>query len=151
MELARSAGPQRWRLDVAIESTLTQMGERADVIRVMQRELTRSGLEREIRVHTPAAGPLIGKVQMYGVRDQHRQRQFLLVDAVDGHMHYLDLGVMGSGSEIAEQAVIRAVPAQESGTISIDHTIGTVAAANSGSIPSASIFVTIRTRARRRP
>ena len=132
MELARSAGPQRWRLDVAIESTLTQMGERADVIRVMQRELIRSGLEREIRIHTPAAGPLIGKVQMYGVRDQHRQHQFLLVDGVDGHMHYLDLGVMGSGSEIAEQAVIRALPAQESATISIDHTIGTVAAANSG-------------------
>jgi len=93
--LAEDLGHGRWRLADDIEETLRRMGERGDVIRMMQRELTarnmdRAGVDRQI--HDVLQEPVIGRVIHRGLANEHRDRHYLIVDGIDGRVHYLDIG-----------------------------------------------------------
>src|SRR3546814_7928030 len=65
------------------------MGERGDIIRTMQRELTSRNLDRAAAdrvIYDPAAAgaaPIIGRVVMRGLADEHEDRHYLLVDGID--------------------------------------------------------------------
>jgi len=132
MELAEEVGNGNWRLAQGLDDTLRHMGERGDIIRLMQREMTRVKLARpEHRIHTPEDGPLVGRLIARGLADEHRDRHYLLVDSVDGHAHYVDIGVGGGQEQLPDGATIRVVR-NEVWIRDIDRTVAEVAAAHEG-------------------
>ncbi|MEZ5655391.1 MAG: relaxase/mobilization nuclease RlxS [Sphingobium sp.] len=132
MELAEDLDGGRWRMAQGLDDTLRRMGERGDIIRLMQREMTRVKLARaEHRIHMSEDGPLVGRLITRGLADEHRDRHFLLVDGVDGQAHYVDIGVGSSIEPLPDGATIRVVPV-ESQIRDIDRTVAEVAAAHQG-------------------
>lgn len=133
--LAESLGGGRWQLAEDLEATLRTMSERGDIIRTMQRELTVRRLERpwigRSLFGAGEAEPLIGRVIARGFADEHRDRHFLLVDGIDGHAHYVDLGRGDAVGPIAEGAIVL-VSARSLEVRDADHVVAEVAAANGG-------------------
>ena len=137
MGLAENVGGGRWQLAEGLEATLRTLGERGDIIRTMQRELTARKLERPwLGRSLFGAGetdpePIIGRVIALGLADEHRDRHYLLVDGVDGHAYYVDIGRGDAVAPIAEGAIVR-VSARSLEVRDADRVVAEVAAANSG-------------------
>ncbi|WP_157220455.1 relaxase/mobilization nuclease RlxS [Flavisphingomonas formosensis] len=137
MDLAEATGGGRWRLAEDLEGTLRSLGERGDIIRTMQRELTARKLERPwLGRSLFGAGegdpePIIGRVIARGLADELRDRHYLLVDGVDGHAHYVDIGRGDATAPLAEGAIVR-VSARKLEIREVDRTVADVAAANGG-------------------
>src|SRR3546814_6505153 len=66
-----------------------------------------------------------------GFADEHRDRHYLLVDGVDGHAHYVDIGRGDSVSPIPEGAIVR-VSARSMAVRDADRVVADVAAVNGG-------------------
>src|SRR3546814_5717433 len=61
----------------------------------MQRELTARRLDRagvEQVVATELREPIVGRLISRGFSDEHRDRHYMMVDGVDGRVHYVDVG-----------------------------------------------------------
>lgn len=134
MGLAEDLGAGRWRLADGLEDTLRRMGERGDIIRLMQRELTARKLQRSPADRVIAdelRAPVIGRVVQRGLSDEHRDRHYLMVDGIDGRLHYLDIGTASASEPTPEGAIVRVTP-RAGEARSVDRTIAEVAAANGG-------------------
>jgi len=134
MGLAEDLGGGRWRLEEGLEDTLRRMGERGDIVRLMQRELTarRLAAERPDRVISgQLEQPLIGRLIRRGLSDEMRDRHYLLVDGVDGRVHYLDIGRGDATEPLAEGATTRISPRQATAR-AVDRTVAEVASVNGG-------------------
>ncbi|MBP8232044.1 relaxase/mobilization nuclease RlxS [Rhizorhabdus sp.] len=134
MGLAEDLGHGRWRLDDGIEDTLRRMGERGDIIRTMQRELTTRKLDRagvDRRIHDQLDQPIVGRVVHRGFSDEHRDRHYLIVDGVDGRVHYLDIGRGDQVEATPEGSIVRAAP-RSGGVREADRTVVEVATASGG-------------------
>ncbi len=135
--LADSLGGGNWRLADGLEGTLRELGERGDIIRTMQRELTARKLERPwlgrsvFGAGDPDTEPVVGRVIARGFADEHHDRHFLLVDGVDGHAHYVDIGRGDSVPPISEGAIVQ-VSARSLSIREADRVVAEVAAANGG-------------------
>jgi type IV secretory pathway VirD2 relaxase len=86
-----------WQLDGKLESKLRRLGDRADKFRTMQQVLKELGIDRGAAAMAlfergPRKVPLIGKVIGVGMVDEITDRTWVVVDAVDGRVHYTDLG-----------------------------------------------------------
>ncbi|MEP9358752.1 DUF3363 domain-containing protein [Sphingomonas sp. KR3-1] len=95
MGLAEPIGEGRHRLADGLEDTLRRMGERGDIIRTMQRELTARRIDRAGADHVIDAQPrepIVGRVIHRGLSDGLRDRHFMMIDGVDGRVHYVDNG-----------------------------------------------------------
>jgi type IV secretory pathway VirD2 relaxase len=94
--LAEEGRNGRWTLDRELEPKLRRMGERGDIIRTLNRELAQAGIHRPPQNHAvldPGQDKaIIGRVVATGLSDEHRDRRYLIVDGIDGHSHYADLG-----------------------------------------------------------
>jgi type IV secretory pathway VirD2 relaxase len=136
MGLAEPVGAGRFRLDPQLTAALTRMGERGDIVRTMQRAFTAARVARaasEQAIYDPAAagaGPLFGRLFARGLADEHRDRHFLIVDALDGRSHYVALGREGAEG-IGEGMIVRVDPLPP-GVRAADRTIAAVAAGNGG-------------------
>ncbi|MBB5987864.1 relaxase/mobilization nuclease RlxS [Sphingobium lignivorans] len=134
MDLAEDVGGGRYRLADGLEDTLRRMGERGDVIRVMQRELTARRLDRagvEQVVSNDLREPLVGRVICRGFSDEHRDRHYLMVDGVDGRAHYVDIGRGDATPSVQEGATVQIAPSRIEAT-QADRTLDAVARANGG-------------------
>jgi type IV secretory pathway VirD2 relaxase len=134
MDLADDIGGGRYRLAGGLEVTLRQMGERGDIIRLMQREITARRLDRpgvEQVVETELREPLVGRLIQRGFSDEHRDRHYLLVDGVDGRVHYVDIGRGDATPSVPENATVRLEP-RALGVTDADRTVDAVARANGG-------------------
>lgn len=137
MGLATHFGGDSWRLEPDLANTLRRVGERGDIIRTMQREITARGLDetRADRViFDPAASdaaPIVGRVIMRGLADEHDDRHYLLVDGVDGRVHFAGIGPGQNVEPTPEGSIVRIVP-REAGPRPVDGTIAEVAAGNGG-------------------
>lgn len=137
MGLAENVGGGRWQLADDLEGTLRTLGVRGDIIRTMQRELTARNLQRPwIGRSLFGAGetdpePVVGRVIARGLADEHRDRHYLLVDGVDGHAHYVDIGRGDAVAPIPEGAIVR-VTARSVEVREADRVVADVAAANGG-------------------
>ncbi|WP_326915230.1 relaxase/mobilization nuclease RlxS [Sphingopyxis chilensis] len=137
MGLATHLGGDSWRLDRDLAGTLRRMGERGDIIRTMQRELTARNLDRALADRAifdpavPDVGSVTGRVISRGLSDEFRDRNYLLVDGVDGHTHYIEIGRGADVPPTPEGAIVR-ISAREGGVRAVDRTIVEVAAANDG-------------------
>ncbi len=134
--LAEDLGQGRWRLAPGLSETLARMGERGDIIRTMQRAFTAARVERaavDQAIYDPAApeaAPLVGRVLVRGLADEHRDRHYLIVDGIDGRSHYVALGRQPAEG-VGEGAVVRVAPSRP-GVREVDRTTAAVAAANGG-------------------
>lgn len=134
MDLADDLGGGRYRLADGLEDTLRRMGERGDIIRLMQRELTARRLDRagvEQVVTTKLREPVVGRLIQRGFSDEHRDRHYLMVDGVDGRVHYVDIGRGDATPSVPEGATVRIAPSRLEAT-QADRTIDAVARANGG-------------------
>ncbi|MDH4744233.1 relaxase/mobilization nuclease and DUF3363 domain-containing protein [Sphingomonas sp. CBMAI 2297] len=134
MGLAEDLGNGRWRLADGLEDTLRRMGERGDIVRLMQRELTARRLERaqaDRVIEGELREPVIGRVLRRGFSDEHRDRHYLIVDGIDGRAHYLDIGRATATEPTPEGAIVRVAP-RTAEVREIDRTIAAVAASHDG-------------------
>lgn len=95
--LARERRQGVWELDAGMDAKLRQLGERADKFKMMQRAVREAGIERGAAAMAlfergSRKAPLIGKVVGVGLVDEITDRTWVVVDAVDGRVHYADLG-----------------------------------------------------------
>lgn len=137
MGLATYIGGDSWRLEPDLANILRRIGERGDIIRTMQRELTARNLERppaDRVIYDPTAegaAPIIGRVVMRGIADEYNDRHYLLVDGIDGRTHYTAIGKGEMVDPIPDNAIVQIAP-REGGVRPVDRTIAEVAAANDG-------------------
>ncbi|WP_422067285.1 relaxase/mobilization nuclease RlxS [Sphingobium yanoikuyae] len=134
MDLADDVGGGRYRLAERLEETLRRMGERGDIIRLMQRELTARRLDRagvEQVVSPDLREPIVGRVIQRGFSDEHRDRHYLMVDGVDGRVHYVDIGRGDATPSVPEGSTVRVAPSRMEAT-QADRTVDAVARAHGG-------------------
>ncbi len=134
MGLAEDLGAGRWWLAEGLEDTLRQMGERGDIVRLMQRELTARKLERapaDRVIEGELKAPIIGRIIGRGFSDEHCDRHYLIVDGVDGRVHHLDIGRAAATEPTPEGAIVR-IEARKAGVRDVDRTIAEIARENAG-------------------
>ncbi|HEY9578493.1 MAG TPA: relaxase/mobilization nuclease RlxS [Rhizorhapis sp.] len=134
MDLAEDIGGGRYRLAEGLQETLRRMGERGDIIRLMQRELTARRLDRagvEQVVATELREPIVGRLISRGFSDEHRDRHYMMVDGVDGRVHYVDVGRGDATPSVPEGATVRIEPTRAVAS-QADRTVDAVARANGG-------------------
>lgn len=134
MELAEDIGDGRYQLVDGMEDTLRRMGERGDIIRLMQRELTARRLDRagvEQVITTEIHQSIIGRWIHRGFSDEHHDRHYAMLDGVDGRVHYIDIGRGDAVPSVPENATVRIEPTRAS-VMRADRTVDAVARANGG-------------------
>ncbi|HTK73281.1 MAG TPA: relaxase/mobilization nuclease RlxS [Croceibacterium sp.] len=123
-----------WRLDLNLEDTLRRMGERNDIIRTLQQQMRERLPGRaltDLGIFDPATAPepLVGKVVARGLSDELAERQYLIVDGIDGIGRYVDIGA--GAAPTSEGSVVRIAPVSI-GTRLLDRTVAEIAEANGG-------------------
>ncbi|WP_249296577.1 DUF3363 domain-containing protein [Acidiphilium multivorum] len=121
--LAEEIATGRWRLVPGMEETLRDLGERGDIIKTMHHALTRHGAERgaeQFAIHDlrePLAAPITGRLLGRGLGgDELGDRVHLIVDGLDGRVHYVELPAAGADAAnrpigaIVELAAERGAP-----------------------------------------
>ncbi|RWI51424.1 MAG: DUF3363 domain-containing protein [Mesorhizobium sp.] len=137
MGLAAEVGAGSWRLDDELEATLRRTGERGDIIKTIHRELAGKGLARSAAdwvIHDRAGEPvqsLVGRVVARGLADEINDRHYMIVDAVDGKSHWIDIG-RGEAMETMPNGCIVRVAPRNTEPRRVDRTIAEIAAANGG-------------------
>lgn len=134
MGLADDFGGGRYQLADGLEDTLRRMGERGDIIRLMQRELTARRLDRpgvDQVMATEVREPIVGRLIRRGFSDEHRDRHYMMVDGIDGRVHYVDIGRSDAVPSVPENATVRIEPTR-AGVTQADRTVDAVARANGG-------------------
>jgi type IV secretory pathway VirD2 relaxase len=113
--LAKERRAGVWSLDPELEPKLRRLGERADKIKMMQRALAEVGLERSpgtlaLFDRGTRKEALIGKVVGSGLVDEISDRSWVVIDGVDGRVHYVELGRLRPETVPPRGAVVRLVP-----------------------------------------
>jgi len=135
--LAEEVRPGEWRLGHDLEETLKRMGERGDIIRTMHREMTAKGVTRaaaDYVIFDPAvkdSRPITGRLVARGLSDEINDRHYLIVDALDGRTHYVDIGKGEATEPTPEGAIVRIDPKHPEPR-QVDRTVSEIATANGG-------------------
>ncbi len=135
MGLASEQRGGRWKLDPELETTLREMGRRGDIVRTMNHALQVAMQPRapqDQAIYDPDARdarPVIGRLVASGLADEHADRRFLIIDGVDGHTHYVDVGT--NVLEARPDAIVQIEP-RLAGVREVDRTIAAVAGASKG-------------------
>ena len=100
-----------WALDSGMETKLRQLGARADKFKMMQLALREAGIERAaasmaLFERGPRKAPLIGKVVGVGLVDEISDQTWVVIDAVDGRVHYAELGRLKSAEVPRRETVV---------------------------------------------
>lgn len=133
MGLAEEVGQLRWSLAPDAEMKLQEMGRRGDIIRTMHAAMTREAGEpasERYRIHERhRSEPIVGRVVARGLADEMSERRYLVVEGIDGHTHYAEIGE--TDGPFATGHVVSLTPAITEPR-QVDRTIADVAAANEG-------------------
>jgi type IV secretory pathway VirD2 relaxase len=86
-----------WQIANDIEATLRLLGQRGDIIKTMHRSLQEAGIERPGGSFakfdtTKPNNRIVGRVAGLGLTDEINDRHYIIVDGVDGKVHYADVG-----------------------------------------------------------
>ena len=136
--LANEEGKGRWRLADDLEPTLQAMGRRGDIIATLDREVRSSSLAvspTDYAIYDPAAGqsePIVGRVASRGLSDEQSDGEYLIVDGIDGRVHYVEIGSASDGDRIVGEAAIVRIAPTPIETRDVDRTVAEIAAANGG-------------------
>ena len=113
----------RWRLADAFDERLRAIGERGDIIRTMQRAMSRSHLNRgagDLQIYRAELGDLVGRLVERGLSDELRDRHYLIVDAVDGRTYYVDAGAGSSLESTPPGALLKIGPGNTPGVARVE-------------------------------
>jgi type IV secretory pathway VirD2 relaxase len=105
-----------WEIDPDIECKLKSLGNRNDIIATMHRAMREAKIDRPggsfaIFDSEVAKSPVIGRVAAVGLTDEINDRHFVVVDGIDGKVHYADIGrirpeaLPGKGMIVSLEAV----------------------------------------------
>lgn len=88
-----------WQIDNDVESKLRSLGQRGDIIKTMHRALREAGIDRPGGSFTmfDTAKPgnrIVGRVAGLGFTDEINDRHYIVVDGIDGKVHYADVGYL---------------------------------------------------------
>jgi type IV secretory pathway VirD2 relaxase len=130
--LAEEIAPGQWQLSPELEPTLRTMGERSDIIKTMHRDLGAKSQSRSLADLTaePVREALIGQVVSRGLSDERAGMHYLVVDGLDGRVHYAEVAE-GVDETVAAGSIVRVSPGSAQ-TRSSDRTIAEIARANGG-------------------
>lgn len=133
--LAEEAAPGRWKLLPDMEATLRAMGERGDIIKTMQRELSARSMDRghaDLCVFGArgSGADVTGQVIAQGLSDERAGTHYLVLDGVDGKVHYVEIPE-DTGAEMANGTIVR-VAASTLGPREVDRTVEAIAVRNGG-------------------
>jgi DNA-binding transcriptional ArsR family regulator len=138
MGLADEEQRGRWRLAENLEPVLRAMGRRGDIIATLDREVRSRALAVspiDYAVYDPAdkeAQPVVGQVLTRGLSDEESDREYLIVDAIDGRIQYVEIGDgRGADMSIREGAILRISPTPVEARV-VDRTVADIAARNGG-------------------
>jgi type IV secretory pathway VirD2 relaxase len=112
MGLAEERRPGVWVLGDRLEAKLRQLGERVDKYKMMHRALKEAGIDRGAAAlalfeRGARKAPLIGKVVGVGRIDDITDRVWVVVDGVDGRVHYAELGRLKPGQVPRRGSLVR--------------------------------------------
>ncbi len=112
MGLADELDDDQWRLAPGRRVNLQEMGERGDIIRTLQRAHGRSA---HYQILDPAdlSHSLVGRVAGKGLHEEMADRGYLLIEALDGHTHYVPLAASVPLSEFPAGGIVRVTPVGE--------------------------------------
>jgi type IV secretory pathway VirD2 relaxase len=138
MGLADEERRGRWRLAENLEPTLRAMGRRGDIIATLDREVRSRALAispMDYAVYDPAdeqSQPIVGQVLTRGLSDEETDREYLIIDGIDGHTHYVEIGEgCGADMTIREGAIVRISPTPVEAR-DVDRTVAEIAGRNGG-------------------
>jgi type IV secretory pathway VirD2 relaxase len=86
-----------WQIANDMETKLRSLGQRGDIIKTMHRSLREAGIDRPGGSFAmfDTAKPnnrIVGRVAGLGLADEISDRHYVIVDGVDGKVHYADVG-----------------------------------------------------------
>lgn len=95
--LAKERQTGVWQITPDLESTLRSLGNRGDIIKTMHRALREAGIDRpggsySVFDTAKSNNRIVGRVAGIGLTDEINDRHYLVVDALDGKVHYVDVG-----------------------------------------------------------
>ena len=136
MGLAEPAGTKRWRLSPRLETTLSDMGTRGDIIRTMHREMRAAGVNRggaDHAIFDPSQpnARIVGKVVSRGLSDELNDQHYLIVDGTDGHTYYAEVGELADPGDYEPGAIV-AVEGKAAEPRRADRTITEIAEQSGG-------------------
>jgi type IV secretory pathway VirD2 relaxase len=136
MGLAIEERKGRWRLADDLEPTLRAMGKRGDIIATLDREVRARELAAspaDYAIYDPAradAPPIVGRIAARGLSEEQAGREYLIIDGIDGHAHYVEIGIAGTEGG-REGAIVRIIPTPFA-VRDVDRTVAEIAAVNDG-------------------
>jgi type IV secretory pathway VirD2 relaxase len=113
MGLAEAKRAGVWAVDPQLETKLRSLGERGDIMVTMNQVMRAHGIDRPAGDFAIFSGarksePVIGRVVEAGIADEMTDRTYLVVDGIDGRIHYADTGKLAS-HDIPEPGMIVAL------------------------------------------
>jgi type IV secretory pathway VirD2 relaxase len=97
MGLVRERQTGVWQLGQDIERKLRSLGQRGDIIKTMHKVMKEAGIDRASGSYAvfDTAKPnnrIVGRVAGIGLTDEINDRHYVVVDGLDGKVHYADVG-----------------------------------------------------------
>jgi type IV secretory pathway VirD2 relaxase len=101
MGLAEEKQTGVWALDPQLEPKLRSLGERGDIMVTMNQVMREHGIDRPAGDFAIFSGarksePVIGRVVEVGIADEMTDRRHLVVDGIDGRVHYAETGKLAA-------------------------------------------------------
>jgi type IV secretory pathway VirD2 relaxase len=86
-----------WQISPDIESKLKSLGQRGDIIKTMHRIMRETGIDRPAGNFAmfdtaKSNNRIVGRVAGLGLTDEINDRHYLVIDGIDGKVHYADVG-----------------------------------------------------------
>ena len=137
MGLAEPLGGSEWHVDPNAADALKRMGERGDIIKAMHRAMSQTGYDRLMTSASlfdpgdPNAKALIGKIIAQGVADDVRDQAYVVIDATDGKVAYVNIGPSDRLTGFEKGMIVTAHPASHTARPS-DRTIQEIANKHGG-------------------
>ena len=134
MGLAIEEHRGRWRLPDDLETTLRAMGRRGEMIATLDREVRARGLAASparYAIYDPGgmqSQPIAGQIVARGLSDEESGHEYLILDGIDGHVHYVEIGPAGCDHG-REGAIVRISPTMVA-VRKVDRSMEEIAAAN---------------------
>jgi type IV secretory pathway VirD2 relaxase len=101
MGLAEEKRTGVWAVDPRLETKLRSLGERGDIMATMNQVMRAHGIDRPAGDFAILSGarksqPVIGRLVEVGIADEMTDRTYLVVDGIDGRIHYAETGKLAS-------------------------------------------------------
>lgn len=86
-----------WQIAPDIETRLRALGQRGDIIKTMHRSMREAGVERAgsnfaMFDASKPGNRIVGRVAGIGLTDEINDRHYVVIDGLDGKVHYADVG-----------------------------------------------------------